>query len=59
MVEHSYIAFNVEFEKLFESFVNNFSQVHLLHTNLQKDVANKFTSFIDENGRTSINYLEY
>ena len=59
MVERSYAAFNVEFEILFESFVNNFSQVHLLHTNLQKDVANKFTSFIDENGRTSINYLEY
>ena len=59
MVERSYVSFNVEFEILFESFVNNFSQVHLLHTNLQKDVANKFTSFIDENGRTSINYLEY
>ena len=59
MVERSHVAFNVEFEILFESFVNNFSQVHLLHTNLQKDVANKFTSFIDENGRTSINYLEY
>ena len=59
MVERSYIAFNVEFEKLFESFVNNFSQVHFLHTNMQKDVATKYTSFIDENGRTSINYLEY
>ena len=59
MVERSHVSFNVEFEILFESFVNNFSQVHLLHTNLQKDVANKFTSFIDENGRTSINYLEY
>ena len=59
MVEHSYIAFNVEFEKLFESFVNNFSQVHFLHTNMQKDIATKYTSFIVENGRTSINYLEY
>ena len=59
MVERSHVSFNVEFEILFESFVNNFSQVHLLHTNLQKDVANKFTSFIAENGRTSINYLEY
>ena len=59
MVERSYVAFNVEFEILFESFVNNFSQVHLLHTNIQKDVATKFTIFIAENGRTSINYLEY
>ena len=59
MGEHSYIAFNVKFEKLFESFVNNFSQVHFLHMNMQKDVATKYTSFIVENGRTSINYLEY
>ena len=59
MVEHSHVAFNVEFEILFESFVNNFSQVHLLHMNMQKDIATKFTSFIAENGRTSINYLEY
>ena len=59
MVESSHLAFNVEFEILFESFVNNFSQVHFLHTNMQKDVANEFTSFIAENGRTSINYLEY
>ena len=59
MVERSYAAFNVEFEILFESFVNNFSQVHFLYTNMQKDVATKYTSFIAENGRTSINYLEY
>ena len=59
MVERSHVAFNVEFEILFELFVNNFSQVHLLHTNMQKDVATKFTSFIAENGTTSINYLEY
>ena len=59
MVERSYVAFNVEFKILFESFVNNLSQVHFLHTNMQKDVAIKYTSFIDENGRTSINYLEY
>ena len=58
MVESSHLAFNVEFEILFESFVNNFSQVHMLHTNMQKDVATKFTSFIAENGRTNINYLE-
>ena len=59
MVERSYIAFNVEFEKLFESFVNNFSQVHFLRMNMQKDVATKYTRFIVENGRTSINYLQY
>ena len=59
MVESSHLAFNVEFKILFELFVNNFSQVHLLHTNMQKDIATKFTSFIAENGRTSINYHEY
>ena len=50
MVERSYAAFNVEFEILFESFVNNFLQVHFLHTNMQKYVATKYTSFIAENG---------
>ena len=59
MVERSYAAFNVEFEILFESFVNNFLQVHFLHTNMQKYVATKYTSFIAENGWTSINYIEY
>ena len=59
MVERSHVAFNVEFEILFESFVNNFSQVHFLHMNMQKDVATKYTSFIAENGRTCTNCLKY
>ena len=59
MVECSHVAFKVEFEILFESFMNNFSQVHFLNMNMQKDIATKFTSFIAENGRTSINYLKY
>ena len=46
MVEHVQISLNIEFEKLFESFLHSFSQGHILYTNMQKDVATKLSNII-------------
>ena len=45
MVEHVLIALNIEFEIMFESFVNNFVRVHILYMNTQNDVATKHAYF--------------
>ena len=46
MVKYLQIALNIELEILFESFVHNFLQVYILHTNMQNDVVIKLSSFI-------------
>ena len=59
MVKHVLIALNIEFEVMFESFAHNFARLHILYTNMQKDVATKYTYFTAYNGRTCINGLKY
>ena len=58
MVKHVQIALTIEFEILFKSLVQYFSRFHVFHTNIQKDVATKYTYVKAENGRTYINRLK-
>ena len=59
MAENVQISLNIEFEKLFESFLHSFSEGHILYTNMQKDVATKHSSFKAYNGKICINCIKY
>ena len=59
MVEHVLIALNIELAILYESFVHNFAQVHILNTEMQHDFTRKHTYYIALNGRTCINSIKY
>ena len=46
MVEHVLMALNIEFEIIFDSFAHYFARLHNSYTNMQNDVATKYTYFI-------------
>ena len=58
MVKRVQIALNIEFEVLFKLLVHYFSRFHIFHTNIQKNVATKYTYVKALNGRTYINRLK-
>ena len=58
MIKHVQIALNIEFEILFKSLVHYLSRFQIFHTNIQKDVATKYTYIKALNGRMYINRLK-